>query len=250
MELTIKQQKQENDYKFGPYHWFKNSETIDGRIYFGYFSICKSFIENNDKKNIKILDAGCGDGRFCKELFDLNKETEITGVDYSDKAISFSKLLLPEVNFVSADLKKIPFEDEVYDFIFLIETLEHIHPQNIDMVLGELSRVLKKDGKLIITAPSILSGVPSEKSKHYQHFSVDSLKGTIKNFFLADQVIGQDKVGFSFLKVLYKFIDNKYWDLRFLRKYYNKKIWPKFFNKCDADKGRRIIIVCQKKNYL
>ena len=184
LNFTDKQWEQENDYNIGPYHWFKEKDTDDGRLYFGYLSICQSFLDADSRSDLNIMDAGCGDGRFCKELVAI-KKCKVTGVDYSQKAVSFAKLLLPEVNFVVADLVKLPFESETYDFIYLIETLEHIIPDNIDNVLGELNRVLKKDGQLIITVPSLFNGEPTPESKHYQHFSAESLKATVDNFFVS-----------------------------------------------------------------
>jgi SAM-dependent methyltransferase len=51
------------------------------------------------------------------------------------------------------DRKKIPFEAETFDAVFSGEVFEHIF--NLEEMLDELHRVLKKDGKMLITVPFI-----------------------------------------------------------------------------------------------
>lgn len=249
MHLTRQQQEQENDYKNGPYHWFINNKTVDGRIYFGYLNICKDFLKFQKLSQLNILDAGCGDGRFCKELLDIGVK-KITGVDYSAKAISFARLLAPEVKFEIADLVNLPIEDSNFDYVYCIETLEHIIPTNIVNILKEFDRVLKVDGRLIVTVPSLLNGEPGPTSKHYQHFTVKSLTKTLEPFFEIEKIFGQDMVGFHILKIVYKMIDNKYWEIKLLKRFYNIHIWPRFFNYCHAKVGRRLVAICKKKHFI
>lgn len=154
---------------------------------------------------------------------------------------------MPKAQFYVGDLSKLQYGLESFDAIFLIETLEHIEPSDIPPILKELRRVLKNDGVLIITVPSSLQGIPVYGSKHYQHFTAKSLTETVSRYFRADAVLGQDRAGFHILKLLYRFIDNKFIDIKPLRKFYNKRVWTKYFNMCDKEKGRRLIAVFKKK---
>jgi SAM-dependent methyltransferase len=191
---------------------------------------------------LKILDAGCGDGRFLKELQKIGIK-HLYGVDYSERALSFGRLLIPEANFFKADLTtKIPFEDEFFDAIFMIETLEHIIPEKINNLLINLRRVLKKDGIIVITVPSINAPLPPN-SKHYQHFSIDLLRHYLEPHFKIDLFVGQDKIGFHIFKLFYRLLDNRYWEIKSLTRYYNLYIWPRFFNKCSLSYGGRRLIV-------
>lgn len=246
MKLTEKQQEQEDDYKYGPYHWFKYRETFDGRLYFGYLDICLDFLKEKKLSEIKVLDAGCGDGRFTGEAVAAGVKN-MYGVDYSQKAISFAKLIVTDANFQVADLIEAPFDDGFFDVIFFIETLEHIIPEKIDILLKGLSRILKKDGELIVTVPSMHNGKPSPESKHYQHFTPESLEKTLNTHFEIVEILGQDNVRFHPLKIVYKLLDNKYWDIKVLRRFYNTKIWPKYFNECEPKYGHRLIAKCRKK---
>jgi hypothetical protein len=83
--------------------------------------------------------------------------------------------------------------------------------------------------------------------KHYQHFSAQKLGDTLKNNFEVVEIVGQDKMGFHLLKVLYYLLDNKFWTINILAKKYNIEVWHKFFNKCANDKGRRVISLAVKR---
>ncbi len=238
--LEKEQQIQEEAYKI-PYHWFMNPLNCGGRIYFGYVNIVLNLI--GGLKGSKILDAGCGDGRFLGEM-KVRGATNLYGLDYSERAVSFAKILVPEASIQTGDLFSLPYEDNFFDVIFMIEVLEHIQLDKVNNVLGELRRVLKKEGEIIITVPSNKKPVDA---KHYQHFSEISLVETLEPFFELKEMVGQDKAGFSFLKFFYEFLDNQYWLLRPFAMRYNIHIWPKFFNKCAVNKGNRLIAYCKNK---
>lgn len=239
-QLNEVQQLQEDSYSF-PYHWAIDPDTTKGRLYFGYLNLAISLSEHmktSDPASLRILDAGCGDARFLKVLQDKGKY-QLFGSDYSKRAVAFGELLIGGVQFSSNDLtKETEYPENYFDVIFLIETLEHIIPDEIPNLMRELKRILKPGGELIITVPSV--NRPLAK-KHFQHFSEESLKATQAGYFNDITVIGQDKLGFHPLKVLYALFDNKYWVIKPLAKTYNHKVWPRFFNRCKPAEGRRVI---------
>ena len=124
MNFSNNQKIQEEQYVL-PYHWFLSRDTYRGRVYFSYLDLCFSLISKD--KNIKLLDAGCGDAKVLAEL-NKKKYFNLHGLDYSEKAINFARILLPEVNFISSDLRKINYKSESFDTILLIEVIEHINP--------------------------------------------------------------------------------------------------------------------------
>ncbi|MCK9282343.1 MAG: class I SAM-dependent methyltransferase [Melioribacteraceae bacterium] len=248
-ELTKEQQIQEDEYEY-PYHWCKKPGNSSSRLYFGYLSLAAamsrkiSSLKDSDRK-LKIIDVGCGDARFLKELQNTEK-FDLHGVDYSEKAISFAKLLLPDVTFFVADLgSESDFPNDTYDIVFMIETLEHIVPDNIPAMLTEIKRILKPGGEFIVTVPS--DALPPGP-KHYQHFSAKKLEDTLKDHFEVIEIVGQDKMGFHPLKLVYFFLDNKYWTIKPLAQKYNLNVWHKFFNKCANNEGRRVISLAIKKD--
>ena len=89
------------------------------------------------KKHWKILDCACGDGWLANYLNENGYNC--TGVDI--------QLLKQGENFVEVSADNMPFEDNSFDCIISIQTLEHIVCEK------EFSRVLKKDGLLLVEVP-------------------------------------------------------------------------------------------------
>lgn len=206
--------------------------------------MCLDFVRNQ-KKDIRILDAGCGDGRFLGYLQELDF-THLTGTDYSERALYFARLFLPGATLEHADLTvSLPFADETFDAIFLIETLEHIKPELVSRVIQNLSRILKPQGTFIISVPSTnQSTTPGHK--HYQHFSPQSLQEELRPFFARLELKGQDKIGFHPWKLFFRLLDNRFWKIKSWTDWYNTVVWPKVFNECQAHEGRRLIGFCTK----
>lgn len=238
--LNEVQQLQEDSYAF-PYHWAIEPDTTKGRLYFGYLHLAISLSEHLKKKEsqlLRVLDAGCGDARFLKELQDMGSY-QLYGSDYSEQAVAFGRLLIKGVEFSTNDLtKKTEYPESHFDVIFLIETLEHIIPDEIPNLMRELHRILKPGGELIITVPSI--NRPLAK-KHFQHFSAKSLTEVQSDYFKNVTVVGQDKLGFHPLKVFYLLLDNTFWLIKPLARWYNRNVWQKYFNRCESGAGRRVI---------
>jgi len=216
--------------------------TKTGRLYFGYWNAIISRIPKGAKSG-RVADAGCGDGRVLGLLGDAGF-SNITGIDYSERALSFVKEILPDVHLVKADLSNIPLPDNSFEAIICVETLEHIFPDQLPAVIKELSRLLVPGGTFIVSVPSVGMGPP--KGAHYQHFSVEVLTKYLAESFKVESIVGQDRAGFHPLKLLYFVIDNAWWDLRMLRHWYNLRIWPRYFNVCHPEKGRRLIAGCLK----
>lgn len=244
MALTHKQQEQEDEYQI-PYHWMIREGTDSARLYFGYLNRCIELLPSD--RNLAILDAGCGDARFLGLLQDRGY-TNLYGIDYSERAIAFARLILPKVQFEIADLSRMPYADNSMDVIFCIETVEHLKPETISGIIAEFKRVLKPGGMLVITVPSLKNGIPSPDSKHYQHFSAESLSAYIAPHLRVERVEGQDNTSFHPLKILYRLLDNRLWDVKPLRLYYNTHIWPRYFNRCSASTGRRLIAIIRKSS--
>ncbi len=97
----------------------------------------------------RILIAGCGNGEDSRAL-----NTRSVGFDFSYAAIKTASRFFPENLYAVADGMKIPFAAKTFDCIVCSEVLEHIiRPREM---LSELCRVLKDDGKLVITVPNWL----------------------------------------------------------------------------------------------
>ncbi len=106
-----------------------------------------NFVKENIKKiskNNKVLDVGCGYGEYLN-LYE-ERGAVVAGMDVDKEAIKGIK------NARYASITSIPFEDNSFDTLNCIDVLEHVDDE--DKAFSELSRVLKKDGTLIMTVPN------------------------------------------------------------------------------------------------
>lgn len=107
--------------------------------------------------NSKLLEIGCGQSQGLRYLVKNKflREENIYGIDQSSGAISFSSKELPLAKLSVGDAYALKFVDNSFDFILLMETIEHIeHP---DFVLEEIYRVLKFGGKVFISFPNYIN---------------------------------------------------------------------------------------------
>ncbi|MCX5680362.1 MAG: methyltransferase domain-containing protein [Candidatus Omnitrophica bacterium] len=98
----------------------------------------------------KVLDLGCGDGEFAKKLKDLG--FDVVASDMDQNRFKYHKNII----FQASNLEKeLPFEKKQFNYVLLLETIEHVY--NPDFVIGEIGRVLRSGGTLILSTPNILN---------------------------------------------------------------------------------------------
>src|SRR5947207_141966 len=95
-------------------------------------SLLKKYLK---KKNNIILDAGCGTGASILYLEQFGK---VYGVDFSPVAVKFCKKRGIK-NITNADVSSLPYQDNFFDLICLMDVIEHI--KNDKMVISEMHRV-------------------------------------------------------------------------------------------------------------
>lgn len=111
-------------------------------------------------KNSRILDAGCGDGRFAFYL--IKQGYNVQGIDFSEKKIEqakkyANKLGLKESLFNVEDVMKTKFKDFSFDVYLARGVLHHLNREEQKKMLKEAHRLLKKDGIIFISVIKLLS---------------------------------------------------------------------------------------------
>jgi len=255
-KLTEEQKVQEEEYVF-PYHYLDLASDYHKYLFRFEYQFLLKYIKElvsdivSSSDNTVVLDAGCGDGRFCYELKKLN--CQIVGVDYSERAISFARGFNPNIEFYVQDLEELDIPQE-FDVVLFSQIMPHLIPRKIPKVMSRLSNVLKENGKIIIIAAS--ENKPIDE-KHYQHFTEESLAETIKPYFEIKKINGYTNLTnhkkryiFNLLKRLGKFVfpfrsdkiqfANRYFN--YLSQYYRKNIFMG-----DPDECKGLIAICTKK---
>jgi 2-polyprenyl-3-methyl-5-hydroxy-6-metoxy-1,4-benzoquinol methylase len=98
----------------------------------------------------QVLDSGCGNGVFTAFLCELG--CDAIGIDISGTAIGYARQEYQEIRFEVASLEEgLPFKDEEFDAVWCTEVLEHLF--DVEGALTEINRVLRSNGKLVLTTP-------------------------------------------------------------------------------------------------
>ena len=109
-------------------------------------------LKNRFNKNMKILDAGCGEGR--NTHYFIQQGYQIFGIDINPTAIQmarlYAKTLDPDydlLRFQVASIEALPFHDGAFD-VLLSSAVMHFASNSTQFfsMLSEQMRVLKKGG--------------------------------------------------------------------------------------------------------
>lgn len=159
-------------------------------FYFIRKELYKKIKEYATEMNGRMMDFGCGSKPY-QSLF--TNVQEYIGVDYAGEGHTHAN----EQVDVIYDGKEIPFPDDYFDSVFSSEVFEHIF--NLEVILPEIARVMKKDGKLLITCPFVWNEheVPADYAR-YTQFALKYLLE--RNGF---SILVQDKTG-DFLKAIHQ----------------------------------------------
>ena len=108
--------------------------------------LANDFLKDGDR----VLDLGCGAGRFYEFLKDKN--IKYTGLDNSEKFIKIARAKYPQLQFLLGDALNLPFPNNYFDKVYSIALLHHIPSRQARLkIIYETKRVLKPDGFLILT---------------------------------------------------------------------------------------------------
>lgn len=96
-----------------------------------------------------LLDVSCKEGEVLQALHPRGFHSRGTNFEPSGPS-------LPDIpiDYGVSLLQRLPYEDASFDVVLLVEVIEHL--ENHRMALGELARILKPNGVLVLTTPNIM----------------------------------------------------------------------------------------------
>ena len=115
--------------------------TIDPRIW--HVKLVREHL--GELRGKRVLDVGCGKGRFARIFKEAEPEVEIWGLDISEAMLRF----VPEdIHTRAGSMTELPFEDAFFDGAYATESLEHA--VEISKAVAEICRVVKLGGRIAI----------------------------------------------------------------------------------------------------
>jgi ubiquinone/menaquinone biosynthesis C-methylase UbiE len=98
-----------------------------------------------------ILDVWARTGNASRYLLGACPEISYVGLELSEGLLHYARKKYPERNFIHGSMITLPFACASFDHVLSLETLEHIpDPSHF---LGEVRRVLKDGGRLVLSTP-------------------------------------------------------------------------------------------------
>ena len=108
------------------YSWIGSFSEYFPAIRWEYIQVSRMISEVAKQKGekLRILDVGCGDGKFLKRLADEIPNIELTGLDVSEK--SLSNIADERIQTIHGDTSVLEKMDKTYDIVTAFHLIEHI----------------------------------------------------------------------------------------------------------------------------
>jgi SAM-dependent methyltransferase len=118
----------------------------------------------------RVLDAGCGSGRTLDELARLG---EAHGMELNPSGVAAARARGHHV--LEGRVEAIPYEDASFDLVTCLDVIEHTDDV---AALGELRRVTRPGGRLVVTVPAHprLWSRHDEVNGHRRRYTRESLR--------------------------------------------------------------------------
>lgn len=149
-------------------------------------------------KNSIILEGACGYGYGAAYLSNMCRE--VHAVDISKENIEFAKNVYKHLNNIEWKVNnvcKLSYENNTFDIYTSFETMEHISLDQVEKYLSEAWRVLKNNGKFIISTPNKQKRISINNPFHIKEYTKDEFEEIIKKYFDIVDYYDIDKYVFS-----------------------------------------------------
>ena len=223
-------EKNQKDYNRIAFDFTKKREWISPDLI-----ILKKYIQKGDR----ILDLGCGSGRFKKVV---GEQANYYGIDVSEEIIKIAKQRYPQAKFLVSNPLSFSFKNSFFNKVFCLSVIHHIPSKKFRKdFIKEIKRILKPGGEAIITVWDLRD---SKKAKFLL------LK------YILSKLIGKSKLDFKDIFYPWKNSEGELLAQRYVHIFSIKELEKLFRNSgfiikekgvlLRSKKGKNIFIVVQK----
>ena len=120
-----------------------------------------------EKERIKILNFWCRLGFLIDYIKEINDEAVIINGEIAELLLEKAKRQYENGLFYHGGFHAFPFKSNTFDLVISLETLEHV-PRPVTF-LTEIRRILKQNGKLVMSLPPRLAEITTPVSNLLHH---------------------------------------------------------------------------------
>lgn len=144
--------------------WYKIIGVLFGPLLPSFqFKVAQIVKSLSRRKDYIGINLGSGTSSFGSKVFN---------VDFSN---------FQNVDIV-ANVLQLPFKDNYFDFVIMTEVIEHV--ENPNLLVEELSRVMKSSGYLVFTSPFMIGFHASPND--FQRYTIPGLKKLFSKFSIIE----------------------------------------------------------------
>jgi SAM-dependent methyltransferase len=128
---------------------------------------------------LQLLDIGCGTGANLPLLSECaGAGGRVVALDYSPLALQFARDHLHDlpVSLLRGDATHLPFADESFDLVTMLDVLEHV--EHDEAAVREIARVLRPGGAFVLSVPAYqnLWSAHDEALHHFRRYEYHGLQ--------------------------------------------------------------------------
>ncbi|HCF37558.1 MAG TPA: methyltransferase type 11 [Thermosipho africanus] len=154
------------------------------------YDLAASFIESSTN----VLEAASGFGYGAAYL--STHAEKVTAVDLAKDSIEFGKkyFKLDNIDWIQADVTKLPFNNEYFDAYVSYETIEHLPLEIVEKYIKEAYRVIKPEGKFIMSTPNRINRKNIKNPFHIKEYDIIEIYNLLKKYFRKIQYFSIDSI--------------------------------------------------------
>lgn len=155
-------------------------------------------LKGRDQRTVKLIDLGCGNGRFLSQVLAAYPRIPATGLDLSPAYCDEARARLQrwsQVDIVQGAAEQAPFEAGSFDAATCIYLFHELPPRVRRDVAGEIARLIKPGGTFVL-ADSIQTGDAPDMDRMLEYFPVGFHEPYFSSYLNEDFVALFGEAGF------------------------------------------------------